>query len=95
MKLSTHAKQRMKQRCGFTKKSQERMARKAFEEGITHAQTNGHLNRWITSLYFKNKRANNVRIYGGFCYIFANETLVTVIPVPNNIRKNMEDMIKR
>lgn len=93
MKITSHAKQRMKERCGFNKKSQERMAKKAFQCGITHAQTKGKLNKWITSLYFKNEKANNIRIYGDFCYIFADETLVTVIPVPVNLKKNMEDMV--
>lgn len=94
MTITNHAKQRMKERCGFNKKTAERMARKAFYEGITHAQTKGKLNKWITSLYFKNEKANNIRLYGDFCFIFAGETLVTVIPVPVNIKKSMEDMIK-
>lgn len=94
MRVSAHAHKRMKERCGFTKKSQERMAKKAFEDGITHAQTKGRLNRWITSLYLKNRQANNIRIYGDNAYIFCAEMLVTVIPVPNNIKKNMGDMIK-
>lgn len=94
MNISQHAHKRMKERCGFNKKSQERMARKAFEDGITHKQTKGRLNKWVTSLFFKNCNANNIRIYGDMAYIFAGETLVTVIPVPNNIKKNMGDMVK-
>ncbi len=37
MHISKHARQRMKERCGFNKKSQERMSKKALECGITHA----------------------------------------------------------
>lgn len=80
MKVSRHAKQRMKERCGFNGKAQERMARKALTDGITHAQTKGRLNK---------------RIYGDNAYIFCGETLVTVIPVPANIKKDMEKMIRR
>lgn len=80
----------MKERCGLNKKAAERMAKKAFYEGITHAQTKGTLNKWITSLYFKNKKANNIRIYGDFAYIFYEETLVTVIPVPVNLKYLIE-----
>lgn len=94
MEISRHAKQRMKERCGFNKKSQGRMALKAFEEGIPHAQTKGRLNKWITSLYFNNEKANNIRIYGDNAYIFCGETLVTVIPIPTNIKKSMKGMIK-
>lgn len=95
MRVSKHAKQRMKQRCSFTKKSQDRMAKKAFEQGFTHAQTKGRLNKWITSLYFKYEKANNIRIYGDNAYIFCGETLVTVIPVPPNLKKDLGNMIKR
>lgn len=33
MTISNHARQRMKERCGFNRKTQDRMARKAFDEG--------------------------------------------------------------
>lgn len=94
MNISNHAKQRMKERCGFNKKAQGRMAQKAFDEGIAHNQTTGRLNKWVTSLFFKNCNANNIRLYGGFVYIFADDTLITVMGIPSNIKKNMEDMIK-
>lgn len=94
MNISNHARQRMKERCGFNKKAQGRMAEKAFNDGITHKQTKGRLNKWVTSLFFKNCNANNIRLYGGFVYIFADDTLITVMGIPSNIKKNMEDMIK-
>ena len=62
MNISNHAKERIKERCGFNKNATERMVNKAFEEGITHRQTKGRLNKWVTSLYFKNKSANNIRL---------------------------------
>lgn len=49
MTISNHARQRMKERCGFNRKSQDRMARKAFDEGVTHKQTKGRLNKWVTA----------------------------------------------
>lgn len=95
MKITSHARQRMKERCGFNDKTQERMAQKALSDGITHAQTTGRLNKWITGLYFRNTNANNIRIYGDNAYIFCGSTLVTVIRVPENIRKDMQKMIRR
>lgn len=84
MKISNHAKQRMKERCGFNRKSQERMAEKAFNEGISHKQTKGRLNKWVTGLFFKNTKANNIRLLGNYAYIFAGEILVTVITIPSD-----------
>ena len=92
--VTKHAKQRMKERCGFNKQTCNRMAKKAFEEGVTHAQTKGRLNKWVTSLYFRNKSANNIRLYGDNAYIFCEDRLVTVIPIPNNLKKSMKEMIK-
>ena len=94
MDITEHAEQILKERCGFVKKSRDRMAEKAFNEGITHSQTKGRLNKWITSLYFKNCAANNIRIYGDNAYIFCGETLVTIIPVPVSLKKDMNKMIK-
>lgn len=95
MRISNHAKQRMKERCGFNQKSQERMAKKAFVHGITHKQTKGRLSKWVTSLFFKNVKANNIRIYGENAYIFAEETLITVIPIPGNLKKDFDKMVER
>ncbi len=95
MDVSKHAEDRLKERCGFNRKTYERMAQKAYDIGITHAQTKGRLNKWITSLYFRNKNANNIRLYGDKAYIFCDEVLVTVIQIPVDLMKNLKSMIKK
>ena len=70
------------------------MAQKAFDNGITHSQTKGRLNKWVTSLYFRNKNANNIRLYGDKAYIFAGKTLDTVIQIPTDRTKNRKSMVK-
>ncbi len=74
---------------------EECMAQKALDDGITHAQTTGRLNKWITGLYFRNTNADNIRIYGDNAYIFCGSILITVIRVPENIRKDMQKMIRK
>lgn len=71
------------------------MAEKAFYEGITHKQTKGRLHKWVTSLFFNNCNANNIRLYGDNAYIFCGETLVMVIPIPGNLKKDFERMVKK
>lgn len=95
IEISKHAEERLKERCGLNKKACKRIAQKAFDEGITHSQTKGRLNKWITSLYFKNKRADNIRIYGDKAYIFCNVVLVTVIQVPVSLMKDLKQMVKK
>lgn len=94
MEVSRHANKRMKERCGANKKSIERIAEKAFNEGIRHNQTKGRLNKWVTSLFFKNMNANNIRLYGDKAYIFCDEILVTVIQIPASLMKDFKKMVK-
>lgn len=91
IKVSKHAEQRMRERCGLNKKSIERIAQKAYNKGIKHESTKGRLNKWITCVYFKNTKANNIRLYGDMLYIFCDNVLVTVFQIPHNIAKNLSD----
>lgn len=79
IEVSRHAYERLHERCGLSRKTATRMAEKAFYIGMKHSDTKGQINRWITSLYFNNKNANNIRLYGNFAYIFCNKILVTVL----------------
>lgn len=88
MAVTYHAKDRMRERVGI--KNAERMAEKVLECGVQHKDTTGQLNKWITKLYFVNRTANNVRLYGEFAYLFHNEVLVTVLPIPRNLRNHVK-----
>ena len=86
IEVSRHAYERLHERCGLSRKAATRMAEKAFYIEMKHSDTKGQINRWITSLYFNNKNANNIRLYGNFAYIFCNKILVTVLEIPNNLK---------
>lgn len=86
IEVSRHAYERLHERCGLSRKAATRMSEKAFYTGMKHSDTRGQINRWITSLYFNNKNANNIRLYGNFAYIFCNKILVTVLEIPNNLK---------
>ena len=94
MEISRHAKQRIRERVGVGKKTVDKVAAKALEKGIPHNKTKGRLNKWITEQYFYSERANNIRIYGEKAYIFRFETLITVIPLPRGLAKDLKKMIK-
>ena len=96
MVVTNHARMRMKQRCGFSKKSCERMAEKALKEGIRHSETKGRLRRYISGLYVEHKRKGaDIRIYGDKAYIFCKGVLITVLQIPSDLTKDMKSMIKR
>lgn len=94
MEVSMHAAERLKERCGLNKKSMQRMAQKAFNKGIRHSQTRGRLNKWVTGLYFNNRNANNIRLYGDKAYIFCEEILVTVIQIPTDLMRDFKKMVR-
>lgn len=85
MVVTKHAQKRLKERCGVSKKSADRMAKKAYEFGMTHSETTGNLKKWVDGLYFYNQTANQIRLYGDKAYIFRNQKLITVIQIPHNL----------
>lgn len=91
--VSRHAEMRLKERTGINRSAMQRIADKAFDVGFTHAQTKGNLRKWVTSLYFRNQQANNIRLYGDKAYIFCDQTLVTVLQIPSNLRNDMRAMV--
>lgn len=95
VEITKHAEERLIERCGLNKKSVQRIADKAFNDGIRHGQTKGSLKKWIDGLYFTNKTANNIRLYGDKAFIFTNERLITVIQIPSNLRNDMKVLLKQ
>lgn len=93
MQITKHGEARLKQRCGFCRKSQERMAARIYENGVPREMTKGQLNKWLNRVYSKNTNADGIRVYGDNTYIFCEEKLVTVLPVPQEIRKNIKKMV--
>jgi len=95
IEVTEHGKERMKQRCKIKSKSAERLAKIAFEKGLTHAETRGELNRYVNSLYLYNRQANNVRLYGNETYIFCNDVLVTVLDTPRHFLPVVNKLMRR
>ena len=95
VRVSKHASQRLKERCGLKKKSVRRMADIAFMKGMKEEDTSGQLNRFMVKLYCTNMDANNIRISGNYIYIFCCETLVTVLHVPHRLKNHVNEQQKR
>lgn len=93
MHVTRHAQKRIRERNGANKKAVYRIAEKALKEGIPHSRTKGRLNKWITGIYFQNKKVNNIRIYGDKAYLFSDEFLITVLQIPAYITKDLKEMI--
>lgn len=90
MIITKHAQRRMRQRCGVGKNSVKHMAKKVYDFGMTHSDTTGNLKKWVDGLYFYNKSANQIRLYGDKAYIFHNQVLITVVQIPQNLVQFVE-----
>ena len=64
------------------------MVDKVFDEGMSHSDTSGTLNRYITKLWFSYKHCNNVRIYGDNIYFFTDRRLITVYRLDTHLVKH-------
>lgn len=93
--ITKHGEKRIRERSGINKKAVERIVQKAYDVGFTREDTTGQLKKWIDRIYEKNLPANRVRIYGDNMYLFANEYLITMIQIPNELRKNIKNGQKR
>lgn len=93
VEITRHSTERIKSRVGISKKIAEKNAQKAFECGITHAETKGGLHRYIDKLFFSHK-ANNIKIYHRYVYIFYDNKLVTVFLLPSKYN-DVADKLQR
>ena len=91
-RLTKHSISRLEQRCGVSKKNASTVARRAFRRGITHAETHGNLHRFLDSLYLSQKKGTNMRIYGNAVYVFKEDTLITVINIPENLMNDVKEI---
>lgn len=85
--ITDHAEKRLRKRIGLNKSSLQKMTDKALEKGISHAETSGSLHRYIDKLYLTERKANNIKIYGEYVYLFRDSTLITVFALPSKFHK--------
>ncbi len=89
--LSKHSISRMKERSGISSNSSEKMAKRAFNNGIRPKQTSGLLKQWIMNRRLD--KSTTLCIYAGMAYIFKDNTLVTTILIPEEINNNIEQYV--
>lgn len=88
--ITKHAYERAKERLRWKHKVLDKMAEKAYLDGIKHKDTKGSLMKYLTKLWFKYKHCNNVRIYGENIYFFSDNVLITIYQLPNTFKKYLK-----
>lgn len=89
VKVTCHGKQRVKDRIGLSKNLSASISEKALEYGMKHCETKGKLKKYYDCLYLKHKTANNIRIYHEKVFIFSDNTLITILDLPNNLKRDV------
>lgn len=90
--VTKHGEKRARKRAGLPRDAVENAALKAFKSGIKHSETSGSLKRYIDSLYLKERTANNIRIWSEKVWIFSDDRLVTVLPLPPKFKRIVREM---
>ena len=91
MQISRHANKRIHERINIPKSAIDKLATKALSRGITHKEATGRLSKYLDKLFLAHKKGANMRIYNQKVFIFStDETLITVIDLPTNLKKIAE-----
>ncbi len=95
MKVTKHAEKRIKQRIGVPKSGAAKLAKTVLEKGLKHCEAVGSLRRYIDGLYLKHLNANNIMVYGEKTYLFCNDVLITVLPLPRELFEKAKNALAR
>lgn len=87
MEITSHAYQKARERFKWKNKTLDRMAEKAFEEGMEHSETKSNLKKYISHKWKMYKSCNNTRIYGENIFFFHNDRLITLYRLPQELIK--------
>ena len=87
VEITNHAYKQCKKRLKLKKESVNKLAVKAFTEGMTHKEAKGSLSRYLSSLYFKERTANNIKLLHDYVFIFRDNMLITVYILPPKFRE--------
>lgn len=94
--ITKHAKKRIRERMGVQKKSVDSVANKAYAKGLTHGETKGNLNKFISGVIGKNHRVGaEVRVYAEKVFLFNDTKLITVLPLPTDLRSAANKLYKK
>lgn len=87
LRVTRHARMRSKERFGIKGKAAERLAERALLVGLSRSDVTGKLARYFDELYARHKKGNNIRVYAGKIFVFHDDVLLTVMPLPESLIK--------
>lgn len=93
VKVSKHARKRIKERCGVGKSSVDRIANLAVERGVDRLNTKGPLRKWL-DMKFARDSCGTIYVWGDKAFLISDKNkVITVLYIPNELKRNMNRMI--
>lgn len=86
IEVSKHATKRIRERLGLPKKAAQSEAERAFEKGLRIDELCGRLRRFLDRKHLILRDGADYRITPAAIYVIKNDVLVTVMPVPEELR---------
>lgn len=86
LQCSRHACLRARERFSWSQQVLQKLATRAMLHGLPLVQCRGYLRRYLEALYLQYGKANNLRVYGQVVYLFADQTLITLWPLPQELK---------
>jgi hypothetical protein len=85
--VTKHAEKRMRERMGINKRSVQKVAQKALEQGLSHSETKGQLRRYLDkqAIVFGWKCKWRISDNNIFAFTF-DDILMTVLPLRYNLK---------
>lgn len=91
---TNHAEQRIRKRCGLNKKSVDKTAQLAYEQGLTREDASRKLCRYMDAIA-AGRKGTKIRLYHNFVWVFCGQALVTVYPIPHEFSKAAATLLRR
>lgn len=93
-RASKHAKKRIKERCGISKSSADRVAELALERGTERKNTKGSLRKWLDVKYSNSEADSRIVVWGDKAYVYSSQNIVvTCLQIPAAITRKMKKMM--
>jgi hypothetical protein len=86
--ITVHARDRARERFSMEEQSLARLAERAWYMGISLRQSKGRLRRYFDTLWESYGKADNIRLYGQYVFIFSGQVLLTLWHLPVEYRKH-------
>lgn len=85
MKITRHARRRLKSRLGIDGPAVERIAAAAWKDGQRQEDLRGEIRNYVRRKR-ESHRCGNLRVYRGHIYVFVGNVLVTVYWIPEKLK---------